>query len=326
MKIFLTAICLVFSLASMAGQNPILYNIESDGLDTTITAGTCVIEGKVTYNGAAAVNALVANCSSGIRTATDKNGKFSIEISELDSCLYVFKSGFSEIVMDRFDFQSQHRMKINFFLNQNLIITTVDKPVIYVYSPESTACQIMLAPKSELTFTYPAYNKTWDFRTSSNGQLKMGDRSYPYLFWEGETSNLTYQQNGEEEGVCELHKAFQIQTDSTISFLENQLDKFGLNATEKTDFITFWGPRMMGNKYALVQFLWDEDYASKIAGLTMHPKPESSLRLFMLFTSLDQQSSSYKTTPPNFKGFTRNGLTLVEWGGSQINPPPVPNL
>jgi hypothetical protein len=324
--IFTVLICFALALNSIAGQNPILYSIESDIVDSTISKGKCIIEGNVSFSGIISVNALVANCSSATITTTDKYGKFSFEISDLDSCIYVFKSGFTEIIMDRHDFKSQHRMKINFFLNQNFIITTVDKPVIYVYSNESTSCKIELYPKSKLTFTYPVYKTNWEFTTGLNGQLKMDDRTYPYLFWEGETSELVYQQTGDEEGVCKLENAFQIQTDSSISFLEHQLNKFGLNAIEKTDFITFWGPRMIENKYALIQFICNEDYASKIAGLNMQPQPESSLRLFMLFTSLEKPSSRYQTTPPSYKGFTRNGLTLVEWGGSQINPPAVPNL
>jgi len=202
----------------------------------------------------------------------------------------------------------------------------VDKPVIYVYSEEPTACRLKINPHSEFTFTYPKHDEGWSFTTTKEGQLKTEKGHYPYLFWEGKTSELTFQKLENKAESYQLNNAFQVNTDSTISFLEHQLTALGLNNREKTDFITFWGPKMIQHQYALIQFLVDDEYESVIANMEMEPVPESSLRVFMLFASMDHYSDSIETTPPAFNPLERKGLTIVEWGGSNIQLPLMPNL
>ena len=142
-------------------------------------------------------------------------------------------------------------------------------------------------------------------------------KKYPYLFWEGTNPSLFY---SIEKG--ELH-GFIIKTDTAISFLENQLGLIGLNSVERTDFITFWGPILEKNEYALIQFILDDDYENQIAKMDIQPKPDAEKRVFMICSGLTSPYLGMNIVPQTFNSFERKGFTVVEWGGSEINLNPI---
>jgi hypothetical protein len=325
MKQLFILLFVVTTTLSYAGINigktgkPVLqYSVESDTLDPSIPSGNVVVYGTVTLGSEPLENALVATCDSKVSVSTNSKGEYSITLTDIDSCLYMYKSQYNEIITDSYNFKSQHRVHLNFFASENIMIYQVEKPVIYVYGEKETACELKIIPKSTFTFTYPVYDNGWEFTTDENGNLRTAEATYPYLFWEGETANLNYKQEEHK-----LPNAFQIDTDSTIAFLENQLSAFGLNDREQTDFITFWAPRMMTKDYALVQFMWNDEYSTAIASMEITPKAESSLRLFMFFAGIDEYSSAIEVTYPHYPQFSRNGLTFVEWGGAELPMPKI---
>ncbi|MBO5285335.1 MAG: hypothetical protein J6B16_00390, partial [Clostridia bacterium] len=73
-------------------------------------------------------------------------------------------------------------------------------------------------------------------------------------------------------------------------------------------------PLMQDNAYNVISFQ-TEDYVNN-AVLNITPKPDSVLRVFMTYYSSD---TMVDIGPQTLKGFTRNGFTVVEWGGSEIN-------
>ena len=85
-----------------------------------------------------------------------------------------------------------------------------------------------------------------------------------------------------------------------------------------TDFITYWAPRVMKYEYATIQFLLGDDYANSIAELISNPKPDSELRIFMLFQGFNENVPPNYLVEPSFDNFKRKGFTLVEWGGAQL--------
>ena len=91
-----------------------------------------------------------------------------------------------------------------------------------------------------------------------------------------------------------------------------------LNSTEKTDFITYWGPILERSEYALVQFIIDDDYNDKIAEMNIDPKPDALRRVYILCSELDNPTIGLELIPQNFESFERKGFTVVEWGGSII--------
>ena len=99
----------------------------------------------------------------------------------------------------------------------------------------------------------------------------------------------------------------------TAEFLEKTLAILGLNEKEANEFIIFWLPRMEENPYNLITFQ-TTDY-EKNAKLTVEPKPDSVLRVFMAAKA----SSVYvEMEPQELETFVRKGFTVVEWGGTLV--------
>lgn len=176
------------------------------------------------------------------------------------------------------------------------------KPVIYLYSDQELNVSLDLKVNGELTFTYPEYNNGWQVQLDSSGITHQG-KSYPYLFWEGEKSipRIT------TEGFC-------VEGKDIVDFLEKKLTEMNFNATEKTDFITFWAPRMQESKFLNIHFVTDEDYEN-IASLDISPKPDNLLRIFMVFEKSDAEKILIPQVLPYIE---RNGFSLLEWGGGEI--------
>ena len=74
----------------------------------------------------------------------------------------------------------------------------VKKPVIYLYPTTATELDIQLKVQGELTFSYPKHKDSWKCTAYPNGDIKIGERTYPYLFWEGTLNPIdqTIQKSG----------------------------------------------------------------------------------------------------------------------------------
>ena len=179
------------------------------------------------------------------------------------------------------------------------------KPVIYLYPEETMDISVQLNIKnSEFTTIYPKFNgkNTWNVRAKPNGDILLKGRTYPYLFWEADSYNQQ-----------ETNEGFIVTEENAEQFLEDKLEILGLNEKEKTDFITFWLPKLLRNKLSLCSFQtkkFFEDYE-----LNVTPKPDSMIRIFLTIKKLDR--------PINIKeqklvSVERKGFTVIEWGGSNL--------
>lgn len=70
---------------------------------------------------------------------------------------------------------------------------------------------------------------------------------------------------------------------------------------------------MKDNKYNLVHFA-DKEYTDT-APLSITPKPDSILRVFMVFKPLDKE---IEVIPQEIKSFDRTGFSVIEWGGTEL--------
>lgn len=186
--------------------------------------------------------------------------------------------------------------------NQNVI----EKPVLYFYPTILTDLNVKLEPKGELAFSYPAYDTGWDFKADPNGNLTFGDKTYNYLFWEAK-------QDISAESI-DYSQGFAIDRASTIEFLEEKLNEFGLNDKEMADFITYWGPQLMKNQRNYVHFVINEE-CNKFADLTISPKPDHIYRIYIL-TQAISVDSPLEFEAQEIKPIDRTGFTVIEWGGS----------
>ena len=178
------------------------------------------------------------------------------------------------------------------------------KPVIYLYPEEETQVSVTLDGVA-LGTTYPKYNNGWTVLAQPDGMLTaLSDgREYSYLFWEGQ-SDVAFDFS---QGFCVAGK-------DTAAFLQDVLAEMGLTAREYNEFIVYWLPLMEGNEYNLISFQ-GERY-TETAKLTISPEPDSILRVFMAWKPVDRP---VEVEPQEFEHFARDGFTVVEWGGAQVD-------
>ena len=179
------------------------------------------------------------------------------------------------------------------------------KPVIYLYPEENMDISVQLNIKnSQFTTIYPKFNgkNTWNVRAKPNGDILINGRTYPYLFWEADSYNHQ-----------ETNEGFIVSKDNAEQFLEEKLQILGLNEKEKTDFITFWLPKLLRNKLSLCSFQtknFFEDYE-----LNVTPKPDSMIRVFLSIVKLDKPVN---VKEQKLESVERKGFTVIEWGGSNL--------
>lgn len=179
------------------------------------------------------------------------------------------------------------------------------KPVIYLYPEEETTVNVQVGI-DEFTVTEPAYGENgWTVVAQPDGELlNLADgQNYEYLFWEGISDEK-----------LEMNAGFVVKKVELERFLEDSLAELGLNEKESADFMEFWVPKMMAtdHPYVLVSFVGTRDF-DKVAPLTVEPKPDTVIRVFMYYQPLWYDIDM---PPQVLSAPERNGFTLIEWGGT----------
>ena len=178
-----------------------------------------------------------------------------------------------------------------------------EKPVIYLYPETETRVTVKLDLPGELTCAYPAYDGGWTVTAAPDGTLTdEHGQTYNYLYWEGEGTE-----------AYDFSKGFCVAGSDTAAFLEDALDRLGLTRREANEFLVYWLPRVQDNPYNLIAF--QQEAYTESAKLTVSPRPDSVLRVFMAWKPLARPVDVPAQTLP---GFERRGFTLVEWGGAEV--------
>lgn len=188
------------------------------------------------------------------------------------------------------------------------VFGAVRKPVIYLYPKQEITVGLKLNFHGQIGNTYPEYKDGWQVLAKPNGDLiNQADNSkHRYLFWDG-----IYDKH---MSMSDFSTGFVVSSDETRTFLDSTLTKIGLTDFEKNDFITFWMPIMKQNNYNFVHFMINQE-CDEVATLDVSPKPDSELRVYMFFKSLDEP---IYITPQNLETIDRTGFVLVEWGGFEF--------
>ncbi len=223
--------------------------------------------------------------------------------------LYFYIEGYLEVIQDSVKIDSKEVIKaeIRFTSADPQMIITVDKPVIYVYPKEKMDVNIQLNTVGKLNFTYPTYKEGWNFTASPDGNIAMNGKEYNYLFWESQMPENTLAKN-ENTG-------FLVETETLLSFLESSLTQMGLNSKEQADFITYWYPRMMVNEKNHIHFMFNEACDS-YAELKITPQPENVFRVGMVWA---KAANDFIPEIQEIPSVIRNGFTVIEWGGTEVN-------
>ena len=181
----------------------------------------------------------------------------------------------------------------------------VEKPIIYLYPEKTQEIAVQLDYDGEFTHTYPKYNNGWKVTAKPDGTLFDADnKEYYALYWEGKPNN-----------GFKIDQGFVVPGEQTIDFLENTLSKLGLNRKEANEFIIYWLPKMENNPYNLIHFSTTQ--YEEMARLNITPKPETLIRVMMVFKPLD---NPIKIKKQNLNSISkkRKGFTVVEWGGHPL--------
>lgn len=214
--------------------------------------------------------------------------------------------GYDEIISDTIEIENQTMSDAQVsFYSENLMIE-VDKPVIYFQSPVQLDFSLQVNPANDFTFTYPAYKDQWKGTLYPTGEIEINKQKYPYLFWDSRQAfKLENQSNG-----------YHISKDEVIPFLEKQLSNAGLTSSEKADFITYWGPRLMQHESVFIQFYLQEA-CNQFATILCEPKPTAINRLYISFSEWNETFTPllHSAELPAFK---RAGFNLLEWGGFEL--------
>lgn len=177
------------------------------------------------------------------------------------------------------------------------------KPVIYLYPEEKTDITVKLNYDGKLTCTYPAYDNGWSVTAYPDGTLTDdAGQTYSYLYWEG----MNHADYDFSQGYC-------VAGSDTAAFLEDALARLGLTRREANEFIVYWLPLMQDNPYNLISF--QSDTYTQAAQLTVDPAPDTLLRVFMAWKSLD---SAVDIPAQDLAAPSRTGFTVVEWGGCHV--------
>ena len=322
MKLLILIIFLNLSFFAFGdvGQTLSGYTIVSDLKSDTVPENVVWVKGKVNSSTGTLVSGVfVSTVDQRARTLSNYSGEFRLQLLPYDSTLYAYHQNFGEVVCQSYDFKGGHVVTINFNLGEVNRVNEIqqEKPVVYMYSDKPISCKLTVKPTQEFTFTYPAIDQDngWDILVEPDGGIRHKSKSYPYLFWESKKENLNILEK--PDGI----EGFLIQTDSATTFLEKSLTKLGFSNKEITDFVTYWAPRIMQYPFAQLQFLINEEYDEQIAEINCSERIENQLRVYLLFTG----RNSFKSFKPIIEQslettFQRNGLTLVEWGGSDVTP------
>ncbi|OYU95960.1 MAG: hypothetical protein CFE21_05970 [Bacteroidetes bacterium B1(2017)] len=239
-----------------------------------------------------------------IGTLTDLEGNFSIK--DIPEGFYNIEVRSIEYAIFRFDLQIKQSSTCVAEINLYNKPIQVEKPVIYLYPTQKQNVQVKLNYAGTLTHTYPTYPKNgWQVLAEPNGTLyDSNEQEYYALFWEGKPNKPIIPQDG-----------FVVSGKETAAFLEEKLAYLGLTRREANEFMMYWLPRMEDNPYNFIHF------ASKLfeeqAELDIRPKPETIIRVMMITEPLASKIKMPLQDLSNLKK-TRNGFTVVEWGGSVI--------
>jgi hypothetical protein len=203
------------------------------------------------------------------------------------------------------------------------------KPVIYLYPKTEQKVSLKFDKPMLFNNIVPNYINEWEVLANPNGILKdlkpeltncssikittsttyakdaCVKNEYPYLYWSGGVFNsYIFPKNID---------GFVVANSELAKFFDEKLSFIGFNEKEISDFKEFWVPELQSkNKnYFTIRFLQNEEL-DQLFPMTISPKPDSKIRIFMDWNGYDQKPD---ITKQNLIKYNRNGFVITEWGG-----------
>ncbi len=335
MKNLLILSCLLLAYSARAEKTElrkyVSHYVEWDTLDASIPEGFGIVEftfisqgPQYDLTGVQVINSandkvLTTSNKDGYAKTKVKSDTIEFQFHDLnyvescDTCITewgVGTAGYYDKIASNIVVKSQHRLKLVVYLESSINIIS-DKPVIYLYPEEKMDVSIKLDVNGDIRFAYPKYEDNWSLQVSPGSKLTVDGKQLDYLFWEGNHGWDMYNGVSFDEG-------FVVASGDLLDFFEEKLDMMNLNHREKQDFITYWVPRMMQEKYCKIRFYFNDWYANNLAELEVLPKAQNLYRMFMVYEGVD---APVEMKEQNIQAANRDGFHVIEWGGSEMPKP-----
>lgn len=183
---------------------------------------------------------------------------------------------------------------------------SIDKPIIYLYPETTKEVEVKLGKPENIIRSYPKYTDSWKVLAEPSGKLLdlKTNRELYSLYWEGKIQGSNRTQEG-----------FVVKKENLIKFFEEKLSLLGLSYREQEEFIIYWVPILDNNDYTYIRFM-DSTEIDEQMPLEITPKPTNTIRVWMQYKKV---SSNFKTKEQQLVTPSRDGFTVVEWGGTAIN-------
>jgi len=177
------------------------------------------------------------------------------------------------------------------------------KPAIYLYPEKETQVSVQVQPVGKFTYTNPLYpSGGWTVTAKPDGTILSNTKTFPYLYYEADIPSILIEKP--QEG-------FVVSKNDLSAFLSELLPKLGLNSKESTEMSAYWNTSLSEKKYYFIGII-PESTLNSIASLSISPFPQTVIRVSLYFEPLDNPIS---VPPPVILPRSRNGFTVVEWGG-----------
>ncbi len=214
--------------------------------------------------------------------------------------------------------------------NNFTVVGGCGKPVIYLYPGVPTDISLQFTAPMELTTQIPKYVEGWKVKAYPNGKLvdlqpqytkcellknSFGSEyaksscernEYPYIYWAGQSHAAFYPK---------ISAGWIVESREVESTLREKLTEIGLTEKEQNDMLEYWLPQI--NKYNAPYYrlsLLQNAELNKLFPMQVTPKPDSIIRVFLDFDPLNS-AGEISLTVGKVQHYSRNGFTLVEWGG-----------
>lgn len=302
----------VFRAGAEEGKGIMPYEVISDQPDASIPKGSYVLSGEIFELHRKKKMKNVTIQPSASEQSYTKTGSFKLTLKLENGYVGFSRSSYQVSYFEGYELQDQHHIRVKIFMEKKDKQREIreEKPVIYAYGQEGMEFVVRLKAKGEITFTYPVpENNTWRMALEKEGMKDRSGQHFPYLFWEAAQS-LEFDfkdSNGRLSGTV-------VAGNDAARFLDSVLGRLCLNDREKTDFITYWGPRLAENPYNLVHFVLQEG-CDLFASYEVSPPPDAFNRLYLVYTPFRDFPSFIHPFPQELKAFQRGGFELLEWGG-----------
>lgn len=173
----------------------------------------------------------------------------------------------------------------------------IRKPNIYLYPETPMQVDVSLQPQGHITVSIPDYQNGWSVWAEPHGRL---DDAYNFLFYEAEVPLVK-----PSVGWC-------VSVENLEFFFNKKLRAYGFNDNEVFDFLEYWLPMLTDAPFYEIRPMVNEEL-DWVCPITITPQPDNLLRLWLLFTPVDQQTELLQPTRPFFDN---SGFYATEWGGA----------